>query len=532
MKKFTKLLGIVLIIALVMSMGITAAFAQTVAYTGTDGDGATITINNPAKGEDYTLYKLFDATVGAVASGATSTDVIAYQGTIPESLKTYFEPITGADGTSNYVKLKDSYSVDSMPEAFWTALETWAGTATATATATSNGDATLVFTDLPYGYYVIITSHKDSTTNKAAITVDSTNPNASIYDKNATTVVNEGKEADGTSYSIGDTITYTATFTTTNYYGSGSTAGQVYKYVIEDTLPEFLSDVTVTSITIGGAAYTVGDPAAAPQFDSNKQITIPWVDDNGASLYANGAKIIVTYTAKLTSTVNVNAANKNTISITPYDKDNKPYSEPFEKSAEITTYAAALKKTDGTKALAGAKFKFYGLTVTKTADGIYTVVSYDATAYDTTEGATQDETKLGTEMEVGSDGMLYVIGLGADDKPVGVETVAPDGYNKLTGTVTLTPEVLTNEVYKESGTRYYDADGNLVATEASSSSNKTVEKNLSELDGNAVEVVNQSGTELPSTGGIGTTIFYVVGSILVVAAGVLLVTKKRMGREG
>ena len=44
-------------------------------------------------------------------------------------------------------------------------------------------------------------------------------------------------------------------------------------------------------------------------------------------------------------------------------------------------------------------------------------------------------------------------------------------------------------------------------------------------------IVNQTGTVLPSTGGIGTTIFYVVGSILVVAAGVLLVTKKRMGRE-
>ena len=46
-----------------------------------------------------------------------------------------------------------------------------------------------------------------------------------------------------------------------------------------------------------------------------------------------------------------------------------------------------------------------------------------------------------------------------------------------------------------------------------------------------IEVLNQSGTQLPSTGGIGTTIFYVVGSILVVAAGVLLITKKRMGRE-
>ena len=46
-----------------------------------------------------------------------------------------------------------------------------------------------------------------------------------------------------------------------------------------------------------------------------------------------------------------------------------------------------------------------------------------------------------------------------------------------------------------------------------------------------VAVENNKGTVLPSTGGIGTTIFYVVGSVLVIAAGVLLVTKKRMGRD-
>ena len=44
-------------------------------------------------------------------------------------------------------------------------------------------------------------------------------------------------------------------------------------------------------------------------------------------------------------------------------------------------------------------------------------------------------------------------------------------------------------------------------------------------------VVNQSGAELPSTGGIGTTIFYVLGGLLVVGAGVLLVTRKRMGKS-
>ena len=74
-----------------------------------------------------------------------------------------------------------------------------------------------------------------------------------------------------------------------------------------------------------------------------------------------------------------------------------------------------------------------------------------------------------------------------------VETKAPDGFNKLDSATTVTIGATNTFVAK---------------------------------------VNNNSGTVLPSTGGIGTTIFYVVGSILVVAAGVLLITKKRMSREG
>ena len=503
-----------LVIALMMVLATMSVFAQEKALDPADADNASITIMNPANGETYTLYKLFDATVDmTTATGDPAvTDNIAYQGTIPESLSAYFETITGADGSTDYVKLKDDADVDALFEA----LETWAESATATVSEESNGDETLAFTGLPYGYYVVLTTHKDTTTSKAAITVDSTRPNAQIYDKNETQIINEGKESNGESYSIGDTITYTAKFLTTNYTGSGADAKKVYKYVIEDTLPEFLSDVKITSITIGGDPWP-----DAPTTFTNKQITIPWVDaTDDSSLYANGAEIVVTYTATLTSTVNVNAGNKNTISITPYDKDDEPSEEPFEESNEITTYAAAIKKTDGTKALAGAKFKAYGLTVEKTADGIYTVVSYDSKS-----------TELGTEMSTDADGKLYIIGLGEDVKLSVVETEAPAGYNKLEDATAVPAQVLETEVYKESGTRYYDANGNLVAEESSSTTSKTVEKNLDELDAKGIEIVNEAGAQLPATGGIGTTIFYVAGSLMALAAAILLVTRRRMHNE-
>ena len=541
MKKFTKLLGIVLIMALVMSMG-TMAFAQTVHGTNVATNTGSITIDNAAKGETYTAYMLFEATL-------SSDGKIAYKGTVPSGLGDYFEETSTGSG---YVQAKPAafktvkYYTDATKTtesatatAFWTgtdmsdglkaALTTWKGSATAVASAVSDGSA-LTFDQLVLGYYVVTTSQGEQ-----VISVDSTMPDVNIIDKNTTTP-SADKTVDGTSYSIGDTITYTGTFDTANYIGDE----QVKSYTISDTLPEFLSDVAITSVKI---IQSTTDKTTYPDVDlstsytafTDGKIVIPWVDTDGTTnLYKNSSVIQITYTAKLTSTVNVNADNTNTVTITPNkDKDGKnPFDESYHDDAKITTYAAALKKTDGSSALAGAKFKFYGLTVTETASGIYTVVSYDPTAYNTTAGATQDESKLGTEMEVDANGKLYIIGLKEGVSLKGLETEAPDGYNKLTSEVTLTPQKLEEEVFHTEGTRYYDADGNLVSEQSSSTSSKTVSKNLDELDAAAVEVINKSGTELPSTGGIGTTIFYVVGSIMVVAAGVLLVTKKRMSREG
>jgi fimbrial isopeptide formation D2 family protein/LPXTG-motif cell wall-anchored protein len=547
MKKFTKLLGIVLIIALVMSISVSAfAATQTVPATTADADNATITINNPAKGETYSLYKLFDATV-------SDGGQISYQGTVPAALADFFEAdaqgyihpkMSIADETETDSQGNTIIKTTKMTEALKTALEEWAKTATLVNSAESTGEEALAFTGLPYGYYVITTTHKsdaaEGETAKAAITVDSTQPSASVYDKNVN-VPSAKKEVGKESYSIGDTITYTATFDTTNYMGEGKDAKQVVDYVIKDTLPAYLSDVNVTSITVGGTAITT------QQFDSTtKSMTIEWADKDSSvtpakftSKYEQGAQIVITYTAKLTSVTNINKADKNTISITPeVDNDNGdkiPWDKNWSDSAEITTYAAALKKTDGSSALAGAKFRIPGLMATKDADGVYTVTSYNPTTNAST-AITKDTdctNENSTELEVDENGKLYIVGLEKDLSLRIFETAAPEGYNKLTESKTLSPQVLDKQVYKMDGYEKYDADGNLVEhVETETTEYTQVTKNLSELDAAALEIVNQSGTVLPSTGGIGTTIFYVVGSILVVAAGVLLITKKRMSREG
>ena len=87
-----------------------------------------------------------------------------------------------------------------------------------------------------------------------------------------------------------------------------------------------------------------------------------------------------------------------------------------------------------------------------------------------------------------------------------VETTTPAGYNTC-ASITITIEA----THKEAVTG--DSATTTIDNEKSTMTN---------------EVINMSGSTLPTTGGMGTTIFYVVGSILVLGAAILLITKKRM----
>lgn len=449
MKKFKTLASVVLVMMMILSMMV-PVMAQTVG-TATTGTG-TITISNAAKGETYSVYKLFDASVTGTAGGS-----IAYTGTIPESLKDYFE----ADTAGN-ISVKDGVDEDDL----FDALGTWAATATATASAECDG-TTLVFAGLAYGYYVVTTTQGD-----AAITVTSTNPNAEIVDKNSTTAVDSlTKTVDTDNVSFGNTVTYTVKFKTSNYYGAGTAAKKVVSYTIEDTLPAFLSNVTVTSIKVGGTAI------ATQQFDSDKKIVIDWYSD-GAFLYANGAEVEITYTAVVTESAAIRTANTNTVTVTP-NLEGDTNGEAKTASDDIYTYDFQIKKVDGSgNVLAGATFKlpFY-VKATTTAN------TYNYAGTVAGEG-------LVNEVTTDSTGLIKINGVASATYSI-EETKAPAGYNMLTEAKSVT--VSTTETV-------------------------------------TLEVVNNAGTELPSTGGIGTTIFYCVGGIMAVGAFVLLITKKRMNR--
>lgn len=503
--KMRKLFALALAAIMVLAMGITAS-AQTVG-TKTDGT-ATITINNASKGETYKVYKLFDASVTGTENGS-----IAYTGDIPEGLAAYFTK----DSAGNISATEAAGTNGATSEELQTALTEWTKTATVVANETSDGSI-LEFAGLAYGYYVVTTSQ-----GSGALTVTSTNPNASIYDKNTTVPTvdpNEGKKVDNDNVYIGQTVTYTLKFTTSNYEGSGESAKKIISYTVNDTLPDWLTDVEVTAITIKGAGengadldYKVND--ATPQFE-DKAITIPWTNtESGASLYKNGTEVVVTYTAKVASNAAIAGnGNSNTFTLTYHvENDETPKTPDSSTSTEvIKTYALVIQKVDQNgNALAGATFSVAGLQTTGSA-GNYTVTGMTA------QGGTD------TVMDTDGNGILVIKGVASGNYSV-TEVEAPDGYNKLEGTVSIeateTAETTTEK------TTYLNADGTVSNEETQIS---VVYKN-DDLAASVLPIVNKTGSMLPSTGGIGTTIFYVVGGILVVAAGVLLITKKRMSKE-
>lgn len=500
MKHARKLTSLLLALVMVFALAVTA-FAQDETVTGGTG---SITISNAAKGETYAIYKLFDATVSA------DNTSIAYTGTIPGSLKDYFT----ADKNGYISATEKAKDGENMSDGLKKALKDWTATVTATASAKSDGSA-LNFKELAYGYYVVTT-----TQGNQVISVDSTMPDVTIVDKNSSAPKDLTKAASSEDVSIGDTVTYTVRFKTSNYYGAGTDAKKIVSYTIEDTLPEFLSNVTVTSIIVDndGDSTTTKDQADVTAQFADKKIVIDWYDEaNSKFLHDNGATVTITYTAKVTEKAAIDGeGNTNNVTVTwTTEGGNEPGPGKLETKETIFTYAIALKKVNnkGT-ALPGAVFQFpFYVNSVPDANGAYT---YAGTA----EGD-----GLTNQITTPESGVIVVKGVKSGTYEI-KEVTAPAGYNKLTAPVTV--EAVKTGSTSTHTTVYLDKDGNVVDETAKVTE---VKVDIDNIAATAVVVVNKAGTELPSTGGMGTTIFYVLGAVLVVGAGVLLVTKKRMSQS-
>ncbi|WP_431770117.1 SpaH/EbpB family LPXTG-anchored major pilin [Streptococcus gallolyticus] len=459
------------VLALVFVCG--AVSAQTVDSGA--GGSATITINNASQGQTYTVYKLFDATVDG--NGA-----ISYK--IPSGKAFTGNDFFEVDAKGN-VTAKENADVSSD------AFKTWAasfGTQAATAVAADN---TVTFTNLAYGYYYVQSSLG------ATITVDSTNPDATIKDKNTTApnipddnngggkhILVNGETVDSTTAKVGDTVNYQIKFEATNYVTTETDSKQITKYTIIDTPTNLSIDKSTVVVKVGDQTVTTN---VDTQVDDSGKMTIvlTWADTAGKTIYNSPSTVVITYNATVTkgaadaaatnsATIGYNTADNPNEDPTPVDPD-KP-----TDTTEVKTYQFTLNKVDtSSNQLTGATFKLYDaatdgneIKVVKVSDGVYRVA---------------EASEEGTEIEAGS---AIIKGLKGDDTKYYLEeTKAPNGYNILT---------------------------------------ERKEVTISSTETNTSNVINKAGAELPSTGSFGTKVFYLVGSILLIGALIFMISKRRM----
>ena len=529
MKSLKKVLSIVLALAMVLAM---------TAITGMAATEGSITINNAADGQEYKIYKIVDADVNA--SGGIDYDISS----VPEDLKDYFVTTTKTEGNVSYtlVSLKYDGQVipeggsipDELQEIFYN-YTTQEGVDPYQQKEAALGE--VKFSNVDAGYYIIISPLMKE--GKVIMVDSATNPAASINEKNSDEPVkNLTKTSSDDDVAIGDTVTYTVTFGTSNYSGAGADAKQIVSYVVKDELPEGLTPGDDYEILVDGVdAFPEGDLFG-------EGAVIAWAtegeDGEYTSLYDSNAIITVTYTV----TVNDQAtgALENTVTVTPRDKDNNNTDEPEEGKKTIYTYKLSIEKVDENGyELDGAEFELYDAATggnriyVSESDGGYKV--------------TKEPEMIDEDIKIQA-GTAEVDGLDADITYYLEEVTAPDGFNKINGRIEVKAELssTTNKIYKiateyNPETTYYIMDGNdyIPADDVSEADfepgapvtyyvEEVVTTEASTPAFPAASVVNKAGAELPETGGIGTTIFYMIGTILVLGAGVLLITRRRMNQ--
>ena len=485
MKLTKKLAGILLALAMVLGLAATAFAAG----------GNTITVKNAVKDQTYKLYKMLDL--------AVNNALTAYSYTVNSAWKNFFKAAEGETpagkgltyvniDAQGYVTWKENADV----AAFAKDAEEFAKGLAALKTEMPAADGDFTFTGLEAGYYLVTSTLG----TKAIVGTTPDNPKPAIQEKNAVPENVKNVQEDSTSAwgttndaDIGQVVNFKSTITA---------QPGAENYVFHDKMSEGLTykgdakvytDEAMTQELAAGN-YTVN---ATP--NDNDTFDITFTQDYLNTITV-ATKLYVKYSATLNENAKVGLEGNPNGSKLSYGVADSTTGEPSGTTppSETKTYTwdmDVLKYANGneTAVLKDAKFVLLNSTKTKVA----TIVGGKVT--DWTDVPAEENGTItwpaNTVLTTGDDGKIAIDGLDADTYYLR-EVEAPAGYNKLAEDKVVTITGATDE------TTY-----------------TTV----------VTKINNQSGTELPSTGGIGTTIFYIVGGVLVVGAVVLLVTKKRMG---
>lgn len=506
--------------------------ATTVATANAAGGNATLTVSTKdAKfaGKTVNAYKMFSATV--------SSDGGAVSHTLNDVWKPFFKNSVGLtdvtdanvnDKANDYVsKLKDSALTAFAAKASnWAQTKTNNITADATATVSKNaatdGKYTATFTGLDYGYYVVAVpgaTVADTNSQYAALVrVHSTTVGVDI--KGDLPTVDKKVQVNGTGQNatdakIGDTLTFTLTSTIPDM-----SAYSTYTFNFKDTLSKGLTFEQVKSVKVEDKTLSVNtDYTVTPPTAPNNTLTVA-MNDFKAKQQANaGKKITVTYTATLNKDAVVGGAgNVNSATI---QYSNNPStngtgdSEPSK--VRVFTYGFTVDKytgdqyTDAATRLAGAKFTL--APKNGSAISFVQVSAGSATANAVYRVANAGETGATTTITTPANGKVVFEGLKNGEYTL-TETEAPAGYNKLASAIGVKVDG------QNDGTDTTNATVTITYNNDNGSSyNQTASNGV-------IPVRNKSGAILPSTGGMGTIAFTVIG-VLVIALGVAWTLKRK-----
>lgn len=584
MKNIKRIAGILLALTMLCVMVLPAFAAEKLEIQGS----ITITDNETVKASEknFSAYQILEL---EVFGNPETNEIETYQYKVPSNaaLQDFYAEYFGLDKTDPNFSMKvvaaidETYKNGDIYDFQEAALEACEGNV-----APYNGkvvEGGFKFSPLPLGYYLI-----EDTTNPAegarkpvsALALQTSKPDVTVEVKAEKPAIDKkidddndlnttDDRVDANEAAIGDTITYVIDSKVPDMFGYDK-----YFFILNDTLSKGLT------YTDGSMKITIGDKTLVEGVDfilnvekeegeptEIKIVFVNFIQYNTEEFI--DAKIEVSYEAVLNQDCEVNTIpNTNEVYLEysndpeiDYAGENEPNEEdqgkdplgetPKEKVETYTTTLEIVKTDPNGNRLQGAEFTLTGTTMNtvrietetfeldpngeywKLVDGSYTTTDpesiidgvavnkdkyEDVTAKYSKTTTTTFQTKEGESLTVtgvvGEDGVLRFEGIPAGEYVI-KETKAPEGYNKLKETINVT---ITSEYVETAGEGHisytYEGDG--------------------VVDNNGVArvtVINQIGSELPDTGGVGTTMFYILGGVLVLAAVVLLIARKRMSVE-
>lgn len=432
-----------------------------------------------------------------------------------KNIATFADEITAKDSDDTYLylttaskivntQIDDKYVIDGLKPGYY---------------LIKDSDRVLEGKDDTYTDYILqVTADQTIKPKMGTIT-----PGKTVDDENDSMGVN-GSGLTTSDYDIGDDVPFTLTATLPENYVNYS----AYTLTFHDNLSEGLTfNKDSVKVYLDDSEITTGYEVEKTD-DQNFKVIFENVKDIEAA--KAGSVIKVEYTAKLNDEATVGMpGNTNTMYITYSNNPNDTtdtgkstdyvvtvftYQLVVSKVEKNPEYDADVEGSEEFIALEGANFKLEKLIPSESGTDQYNGVAgtwTDAWADDTTKSFSaiknyDDPTKATEFTFIGLDDGIYRL----------TETVTPEGYN------TIEPII-----FAVSSTHEESTTGAIYELTVDKSGFSTVND-----EGKiTTSVENKTGTQLPSTGGVGTTLFYVVGSAFVVVAGVLLVTKKRMSVE-